>query len=96
MKYRFVTILDWNYRGTTEEQYEYSTIQPYTKAMKKYIPYCVVGGLGSDGVDISAYPTLKQAILNGFNTSEFKGFDKRQKRRLVKVLNKLKKEAHNG
>ena len=62
-KYKFVVTLEWWYRGSPEEHYEYSLIQPYKKAFKPYIPYCVVGGAGADGVEITGYPTLKQAIL---------------------------------
>lgn len=91
-KYKFVVTLEWWYRGSPEEHYEYSLIQPYKKAFKPYIPYCVVGGAGADGVEITGYPTLKQAILAGFNVSEYCGFDKRQKRHLNKILNKIQKE----
>jgi hypothetical protein len=90
MKNKFIVTLEWNYHGPEETHYEESVIQPYHKSLKDYLPYCVVGRAGEDGIEIQGYPTLKKAILNGFNCSKYVHFDKRQKRHLHKILNKLK------
>ncbi|MBQ7306899.1 MAG: hypothetical protein IJW82_00030 [Clostridia bacterium] len=88
---KFVTIINWNYRGTTEEQYEECIITPYKKSLKQYVPYCIVGGAGADGTDIRGYNTLKQAILNGFNIQKYTNFNRHQKKHLRKVLQNLNK-----
>ena len=94
MSTKFIVICSWNYRGAVEEHYEESVITPYNKKVYgNYMPYyCCVSSWGIDGVEITGYSTLKQAILHGYNESRFVGFDERQKRHLRKVLSALQKK----
>jgi hypothetical protein len=60
---KFFVIIDWNYRGSPEEQYEDCLIQPLTPELEEYDGYNVVGGAGADGVECKTYSNLEQAIV---------------------------------
>lgn len=97
MRYKYILTFDWSYRGPVEEHYTNISVQPYNKSLKAYIGYCCIGGAYADGIEINGYHTLKECLnqINPKYINEIKFFDfnKKQKRHLIKVLNKIKECA---
>ena len=65
---KFAVCIEWNYRGTPEQQFEHCIVAPATPEDEEHDGDNCVGGRGADGFEFSVHNSLAEAILNtGYN-----------------------------
>ncbi len=65
---KFAVCIEWNYRGTPEQQFDHCIVAPATPQDEEHDGDNCVGGRGADGFEFSVHNSLAEAILNaGYN-----------------------------
>lgn len=66
---KFAVCIEWNYRGTPEQQFDHCIVAPATPQDEEHDGDNCVGGRGADGFEFSVHNSLAEAILNaGYNS----------------------------
>ena len=55
---KFAVCIEWNYRGTPEQQFEHCIVAPATPEDEEHDGDNCVGGRGADGFEFSVHNSL--------------------------------------